>query len=117
MFRDLQEATTFREPERADPNPMNNAERRNLRLEAAQWIHEHPMAALMFLRFARELAGRGRRFGVGLLAERVRWEVALEGLDESKYKVNNDHRAYIARWLIDQDPSLEQWMRFRKVRW
>lgn len=113
-FNDL---PLFQQPKVEEKRRANNQQRRNLREETANWIERHPAAANLLLCFARELAQRGRKFGIGLLAERLRWEVAIQGLDREEYKINNNHRAYIARWLIRQDPSLEPFMRFREVGW
>ena len=104
------------EPLKEDPAVPNNPEQRDLRREAVTWIHSSPEVARLFLRFARELASKGRHFGVGLITERVRYECAISS-SPSQFKINNNWRAYIARWMIAQDPSLEKWMSFREVRY
>lgn len=105
----------FRRPgEEAEPRE-NNPGGRDLRAEAARWIAQNPEVAELFLRFARDMASRGRCFGIGLITERVRWEIILQLKD--KYKINNNHRAYIARWIIAKDPSVEPFLRFRGTRY
>ena len=47
----------------------------------------------------------GRRFGMKLLAERVRWEMTLRGGAED-FKVNNSYISYCGRKLIEDDPRL-----------
>ena len=76
-----------------------------LRELATQWMDDNPEAMRHFAGFAEQLRARGRRFGIGLLAERVRWEMTMRGGDED-FKVNNNFRAYIARRLIADDPRL-----------
>jgi len=93
----------------------NNYKRENLREKTRQWIAENPRVARLFLKFAREMAEKGRRFGIGLITERVRWEARY--IYDQEFKCDNDMRAYIARWLVTEDPTLEKYMRFRKVRW
>lgn len=110
----------FREPEHVDPAVVaNNPEHLDLRVAAAAWIEAHPHTTSLLLRFAREMAARGRRFSAKLLVERVRWECALsmssDGEYEAEYRINNNHTAYIARWLIQADPTLEKFLRFRGV--
>lgn len=110
------EADLFAKPKIEESPFPNNPKGENLRRAAAAWIERHPDTARLFLRFARELASKGRRFGVGLIAERVRYERLVDGGQE-KFKVNNNHRAYIARWMIAQDQGLAPFLKFRKVRY
>jgi hypothetical protein len=86
---------------------------RNLADEALRWIEEHPDVAQLMLKFARQLAAKGRPFGVALIWERVRWEYALEGRDSPR--LNNSYRSYFARWMVAEDPSLESYIEFRAV--
>jgi len=69
--------------------------RRNV-LEAKYraWIEANPEVMELFHRFAREALVQGRRFGVKLLAERMRmtWRPDRQG-----FKLNNSHTAYLAR--------------------
>lgn len=89
-------------------------ERTDLRRETAKWIRENPQVANLFLKFALEMASRKQAFGISLITERVRWETYFEWGD--KYKINNNYRAYIARWIIAKELSVEAFLRFRKVR-
>jgi hypothetical protein len=57
-----------------------------------------------FTRRAR-LAGH-KRLGIGLIWERIRWEVRVETKD-LKFKMPNNHRAYYARWWNDNHPDLD----------
>lgn len=105
----------FAKPKAQGPAVDNNPKKVDLREAAAQWISEHPKACEWLLSFARILASRQCQFGIGLLVERLRWEGVVEGWGDGEYKVSNNHRAYIARWLIAQDPNLERYLKFRKV--
>lgn len=106
----------FREPRAIEPNFGNNREGKNLRMETAKWIKAHPTTAELFFLFSKQLAGRGKRFGMKAIAERVRWEVTLEGNHED-YKISNDLVAYIARWIIARDKTIEPFLRFKRVRY
>ena len=90
---------------------------KNLRLEAAEWIKTHPKAMELYLRFSLELANRGRHFGISLITERIRWECYIEKLDRDEYKISNNHRAYIARWLIERHPGLANLIETRETKW
>jgi hypothetical protein len=101
-----------------EPARENNPRREDLRKAAAAWIVANPKVYALFQQFARQMSDRGRRFGIGLLAERVRWEcmfVTAGGTHE--YKINNNYRAYIARKLVQDDPFLTQFLRFRETKW
>ena len=105
------------EPSKVGSARSNNPDGKNLRDTTEDWINSHPAAARLFLKFARELASRGRKFGVKLLMERIRWECVVEGLREGEYRLNNNMTAYLGRWLIGQDASLERFIAFRQVKY
>jgi hypothetical protein len=84
------------------------------RKAAEEWMREHPEAMGLFHNLARQAASRGRKFGVKLLAERVRWEFSIARNDE-EFKINNNHTAYIARALVASNPSLRGLLEFRRT--
>jgi hypothetical protein len=67
-------------------------------------------------RFALEKLARGQRFETAKLVERVRGDVpvAIEK-DEAGFRLNNNHRAYIARELIEKIPGLAELIETRKI--
>jgi hypothetical protein len=67
-------------------------------------------------RFALEKLARQQRFGIAQLVERVRWDVpiAIEK-DDGGLRLNNNHRAYIARELIDEIPALANLIETRQT--
>ncbi len=97
----------------------NNPERRNLRIEAEQFLERHPNVYDLFVRFAMEKKTLDQTFGAKHLAERVRWECGLtKGADEmGEYLLNNNHIAYIARKLVSDYPELLDFIKFRKTRY
>ncbi len=103
----------FRRPRVEYEACENNPEGKDLREETAKWIIDNREVADLFLRFARELALKERPFGISLITERVRWEIFFQ--HNGKYKINNNHRAYLARWIVAMEPRLEQYLHFRKV--
>lgn len=80
-----------------------------------RWIKENPASYELFRKFALEAMTKrkGRKFGIGLIAERVRWEVNVAW--DGDFKVNNSYRAYIARRLIREHPELESCIDLRIV--
>lgn len=65
-------------------------------------MRDNPEAMRLFRKFALQMLAANRRFGIGQLTERVRWECALKTRGEP-FKINNNFRAYIARTLIREN--------------
>jgi len=79
------------------------------------WVKANPHIVARFLRFAREAQASGRRrFGIGMIAERVRWYTYVESKEDG-YRVNNSYRSRLARLLVERDPSLAGMFEFRKL--
>ena len=104
------------DPVRVDPPRENNPDRGDLRAKAETWMRENPDIYGLFLKFARQMLDRRRRFGINLLRERVRWETAFL-YEEGTFKINNNLSPYIARRLLMDEPALEGLMRCRRTRW
>lgn len=72
-----------------------------------QFHQDNPVVYATLCSLAREwLARTGRpRVGIGQLAERCRWEIAMRTNDPD-YKLNNNFRAYYARLIMHNEPDL-----------
>jgi hypothetical protein len=79
-------------------------------LENAFWAFHarHPEVYRHLRQFAWEWKARGRGpLGIAALYERVRWEIGIElDEDEEPPRLNNNHRAYYARLLMQREPEL-----------
>ena len=52
------------------------------------------------------------------LVERVREDGVKEGWEPEEYQINNSHTAYIARWLLEQEPEkFNGAIEFRPAKW
>lgn len=110
----------MKDPDNLLPFEENNPPpKKDLRKEAEKFIVEKPEVYRLFARFALQMLERGRRrFGISLLTERVRWEVLTTWApDERGLKINNNHRPYIARQLIEDHPELEDVIQCRRTFW
>lgn len=85
-----------------------------LRDQAREWVAKYPQVYRMFERYALQMAQRGRRFGMRLLVERVRWEYRFTYDEE--FKINNNLTPYLARWLTREHPELAGLLEFRCTR-
>jgi hypothetical protein len=54
-----------------------------------------------------------KRYGIGSLFEVMRWHRALR-TTEDDFKLNNNHRSFYARLLMEQEPELEGFFNLRK---
>lgn len=102
---DLQENRAQR---RGPPRPP-----RDYQAEADEWVRTHPKAYALFVRFIKERAARGHRFGMKAVAERVRWEYPEPGGD---YFINNSLVAYIGRRIVAEHPEVADFVEFREAR-
>ena len=93
----------------------HRTDRNTWEAKAHTWMNDHPGAMAVFEELAGRAVARGRRFGIGLLTERIRWEFRFERHDGEQFKLNNNYRAYIARELIRRHPTWEPFIEFREV--
>lgn len=82
------------------------------RVVAAFWAFHarHPQVYVLFRRYAKDALDAGRRrFGVGMIAERVRWYMSVErvGTADEDFKINNNLRSCYARLLMIRCPEFE----------
>ena len=79
------------------------------KIERAFWkFHdENPAvyAALVRLAFQWHHA-RGNKVGIATLYECVRWETNLTAVGKDGYKMSNSHRAFYARLIMTENPTL-----------
>lgn len=85
------------------------------RERAEEWMVRYPHVVSMFENFALELANKGRRFGINLLRERVRWHCIYDYGNE-KFKFQNSFSPFVARELIRRHPHLSAYMRCKATR-
>jgi hypothetical protein len=71
-------------------------------MAAREWIAANPAGWHMCLGYARELVAQGRRFGLKLIAERVRYECKLVGVP---YALDNRIVSSLARFVIEAMPE------------
>lgn len=82
---------------------------------ADAWIQANPNVMHRLEQFALAAKETGRtKLGIGLLIERVRWYESVEKRD-ALFKINNNHRAYIARHLMKHSPRLDGFFDLRRA--
>ena len=69
----------------------------------------------LFKKFAVELVATGKRFGTGLLVERVRWEKFFSKREGEVYKFNDGYAAYLSRDLAEDVPGFSKLVRQKRL--
>jgi len=94
------------------------ADRRLLSIQERfeEWLDQNPHIYSLFKRYAEELRHTGRhRYGAKSIIERVRWHVATQTVGEP-FKINNNYTSRLARKLIDEDATFEDFFELRRIK-
>jgi len=86
------------------------------KLEASFWeFHQaNPEVYLTLARLAKQAKhDHGKMIGMKALFERVRWEMQIQ-TRRSDFKLNNNHTAFYARMLMENEPELAGLFALRK---
>lgn len=76
----------------------------------------NPTVYDLYKKFAFELKEKGRkRYGISMLTERIRWEVAMATTGD-EFKINNNFRSRYVRKLIMDFPELDGMFQTRETR-
>lgn len=76
--------------------------------------NNNPKVYSMFERFSLQAAEAGwRNFGVGAIAERMRWETVIVSRGD-EFKINNSYRAFYARMFEENHPQYKGFFRKRR---
>jgi hypothetical protein len=87
------------------------------KLERQFWeFHaEHPEVYTWLVQFARLWLSRGHSHcGIAVLFERVRWEIGI--LSDIAPHLNNNHRAFYARLMMEREDDMKGMFRLRQQR-
>ena len=75
-----------------------------------------PQVYRELVRFALEAKRHGRRVGIRMIWERMRWYFYVERLDDEDYKLNDHYTSRYARLIDHQEPELNGFFELRKLR-
>lgn len=88
----------------------------DLAMKAYEFMVSNPHMMNYFEHFALEALAAEFQFGIGQLTERIRWEVNVYNKKaDEKWKISNNHRAYISRWLLLRYPQLVDFLVVHQV--
>ena len=77
-----------------------------------EWVGKNPKVWKWMKQTARECTAMKRHFSVARMVEEARYTKPVEGVDE--YRINNDIRAALTRWLIVEIPDCEPYIEKRR---
>jgi len=95
-----------------DPNAGQD-----LRRLTEEWIEKNPELYDQLKTYAVEEMMKGKRFGIGFLVERLRFECRLKSDGSEPFKISNSYRAYLARKLCSEIIGLDRLMVFHTTKW
>ncbi len=97
--------------------PVGAQEHETLDAYFARWLAANPHVLTAFIHYAEQVQRRGRkRFGAKAIAERLRWEYAVQTQDDSGFKLNNNLTSRLARAAVERRPELAELFEFRELR-
>jgi hypothetical protein len=106
------------QPSLFDRIVMINAHGMTLEQQFEAFHAENPHVYEMLRRLSLDAARLGRRIGIGMLFEVLRWQSAMTTTDEaSEFKLNNNYRAFYARLLMEREPELQEYFETRTQTW
>lgn len=83
--------------------------------EAQQFHQDNPNVYKILTRLARQALGQGKRCGIRMLWEVMRWEMFLATTDKnSKFKLNDHYTSWYARYIMANEPDLQGFFNLRK---
>lgn len=91
-------------------------ESRRSKLERQFWkFHaDNPHVYQLLVGFAREWKKAGRaHLGIAMLFERTRWQVLIT-IHSKDFKLNNNHRAFYSRLIMENEPDLADLFSLRR---
>lgn len=102
------------DPPGVDPHVPQNPDRDNLRRKASEWAQDNLRAYQWLANRCFELIRQGfKRLSINRLMEELRDARIDMSADKRGFKLNNNHRPYIARKLVADYPELAPYFRFR----
>ena len=88
-------------------------------LEAAceEFLADNPRVWILFTRYAFQLIHAGHRhYSARAIVHRIRWHTDISTRSDDRFKINNNHSAYLARKFIQEYPKHKGFFHVREVK-
>jgi len=88
--------------------------REEMQEQVTKFHAEHPEIWDLFVRFSKEMIGRGyKAYSAQSVIERIRWEKDVGGDGTTSFKINNNYTAFYSRRFMRMYPEYEGFFRTR----
>ena len=95
-----------------------NAHGLTLEQQFAAFHEANPHVYTALRRLALDAARHGRKLGIAMLFEVLRWQYAMNTTDQaSEFKLNNNYRSFYSRLLMEREPELQDYFETRTQTW
>ena len=102
----------------APTHTPNHARGATLEEQFAAFHSANPHVYQALRRLAVQMVRRGhRRIGIKMLFEVLRWQYAMQTIDDSDFKLNNSYTSFYARLLMEREPELAGYFETRTQTW
>jgi hypothetical protein len=84
--------------------------------KAMQFRRANPSLLEMIHRFCKEARNAGyAHYGINSIWERIRWEYDMDITRTDRFKINNNHAPYFARWFMEEYPEFAGFFHTREL--
>ena len=88
--------------------------REEMQEQVTKFHTEHPEVWDLFVRFSKEMIGRGyKAYSAQSVIERIRWEKDAGSNGTASFKINNNYTAFYSRRFMRMYPQYEGFFRTR----
>jgi hypothetical protein len=89
----------------------------SLQDQFVEWVRQNDEMVTAMVAYAREAKAAGhQRYGVAALVERARWNLRVEKKNAADFKINNNVRSRLARFLMQAFPDLKGMFETRQLK-
>jgi hypothetical protein len=97
-----------------EPTLFDALDKPKMQAEFEQFHRDNPGVYSSLVELCRLARDRGiARWGIGRLWEVLRWNAAMQ-TDAVDYKLNNNHRAFYARMIMEREGDLAEFFETRR---
>jgi hypothetical protein len=81
-----------------------------------KYHREYPQVYRELVKYALEAKRAGRRVGIRMIWERMRWYFYVEKPEDDEFKLNDHFTSRYARLIEEQEPELKGFFELRELR-
>jgi len=90
--------------------------KRTIQERYENWRKDHPEVYKLFEQYVLQMVVRKEKFGISLIAERIRWYGIVKKGEKEQFKIPNSYRSRIIRDIIKRWPNVLDYVEIRDLR-